>query len=290
MSRHSNRDYGQSLRYLFAKARSLGKNVWTTVNTRMSENRNRELSTPIPPDDEEYRYYRNYVCTLTTVFLVGGLFFLVFLGTGLVVCVIWSLASFVSGCVIGFLFGIPKTVDSGRLLSNARNRAEEMLKSEPNTKAVLNHRFIPNTNMEEISDWLTKIIVGLTLVEFRQIVSWFREAATTLAQGIDSEDPARRVAVSEGIMVYFGAVGFLSGFLLTRLSLAVAMRASDELSLRKLSEQMVAIEGKVENIGRSMGADARQSSESMADHCATDISGPTVSILKGNGTDIRSQK
>jgi hypothetical protein len=49
-------------------------------------------------------------------------------------------ALFVAGCILGFLFGIPKVL------------------KESSSSTV--GSFSDNANLEEISDWLTKIIVG----------------------------------------------------------------------------------------------------------------------------------
>jgi hypothetical protein len=66
------------------------------------------------------------------------------------------------GCGIGFLFGIP--------------RAQKIKPPDGNTDASSNG-YNENTNLEEISDWLTKIILGLTLVELKPILAHVDSAA-----------------------------------------------------------------------------------------------------------------
>jgi hypothetical protein len=57
------------------------------------------------------------------------------------------------GGMIGFLFGVPK----GPSDSNDQQRS--------------GFYYRPNTNLEQVSDWLTKIIVGVGLIQFRAIGS-----------------------------------------------------------------------------------------------------------------------
>src|ERR1700743_738960 len=57
-------------------------------------------------------------------------------------------ASWGVGSVLGFLFGVPRLRTSTGAQPPVGDRSQ----------------FTPNTNLEQISDWLTKIIVGATLV------------------------------------------------------------------------------------------------------------------------------
>ena len=59
------------------------------------------------------------------------------------------------GAVVGFLFGIPRAVLEPQNQSSAMSRFETA--------------YQVNTNLEQISDWLTKIIVGVTLVQIGKI-------------------------------------------------------------------------------------------------------------------------
>lgn len=57
-----------------------------------------------------------------------------------------GIAAWLAGGVLGFLFGVPR------------------FQSSPGGGAAgLASSFIPNTNLEQVSDWLTKIIIGATL-------------------------------------------------------------------------------------------------------------------------------
>src|SRR5690606_13665994 len=65
-----------------------------------------------------------------------------------------ALAAFASGGITGFIFGIPRTMQK----STATDGHTEV------------H---DNTNLEQISDWLTKILVGVGLTQINAIKSGF---------------------------------------------------------------------------------------------------------------------
>jgi amino acid transporter len=66
--------------------------------------------------------------------------------------VLLALAAALVGAFAGFIFGIPKTVEGG-------------------ASAATTAAYQGNTNLEQISDWLTKILVGAGLVELKTIYS-----------------------------------------------------------------------------------------------------------------------
>jgi hypothetical protein len=78
-----------------------------------------------------------------------------------------------------------------------------------------------NTNLEEISDWLTKIIVGVSLVEMQKAQTTLQEAAAFIAQSLGGPS---ETSFAYGLMIYFSVSGFLGSYLLTRLYLQIAFR------------------------------------------------------------------
>jgi len=76
-----------------------------------------------------------------------------------------------------------------------------------------------NTNLEEISDWLTKIIVGVSLVELRKALAALEGAAELIAKSIGGTG---QVSFAYALMLYFSISGFLGAYLLTRLYLQKA--------------------------------------------------------------------
>lgn len=131
-------------------------------------------------------------------------------------------AALMLGSVIGFLFGIPRTVEAAAVAATPPEGGDG--KSEPGVAAAT-AGYRHNTNLEQISDWLTKIIVGVGLVEFQSIRAWLDGAATKYAQTMGDEPSAYGVAMSA--MLFFWTSGFLFAFLWTRLYLRGAMQDAD---------------------------------------------------------------
>jgi|SRR5579884_551575 len=146
------------------------------------------------------------------LFLLTGLFLLGFAeGFGYwQVPVLLSLALFIAGALIGFLFGIPKVATTPTSDSSTQT-----------PRRLLD----VNTNLEQISDWLTKIIVGLGLVELRQIPSAINRFTIFVGPGFHKawSSPALATAVS----IYFPVLGFISGYLITRLYLSSLIGRAD---------------------------------------------------------------
>jgi hypothetical protein len=78
-----------------------------------------------------------------------------------------------------------------------------------------------NTNLEEISDWLTKIIVGVSLVELQKVQTMLQGSAGFIAQSLGGPS---QTSFAYGLMIYFSVSGFLGSYLLTRLYLQIAFR------------------------------------------------------------------
>jgi hypothetical protein len=115
--------------------------------------------------------------------LVYGLVSQGLIGGVRVFCLLWfaSGAAFFVGTIAGFLFGVPKarTVSSRTLLGSPDALATN---SDPQTNR---DDYKDNTNLEEVSDWLTKIIVGLGLAQFNNILEFLGTLGTKIgAQSI----------------------------------------------------------------------------------------------------------
>ena len=149
-------------------------------------------------------------------------------------------ASALVGAFLGLLFGVPKTLqaeraESGKGPSSADDRDRSNVR--------------PNTNLEQISDWLTKILVGAGLTQLNQICNWVRDLGQGLAKGFLSEngDPSPLAAGSFGLtaagafasstVVYFVVDGFFIAFLWARLYLGTLMNRADAQSLYALAER-----------------------------------------------------
>ena len=103
--------------------------------------------------------------------------------------ILCSSAFMAVGWGLGFLFGVPRTAAT-------------------DTRT--------NTNLEQISDWLTKVLVGVGLTQLSRLPTKIGLLASYIATGYG--DSASNV-FALSMFLYFSSLGFLTGYLLTRLAL-----------------------------------------------------------------------
>jgi hypothetical protein len=113
-------------------------------------------------------------------------------------------AFFIAGALLGYLFGLRP---AGASQSQSSNPPPP-----------------PPTNLEEIADWLTKLILGAGLVELTRLRGPIGQFAAFMALGVNPpftlqgeryEDPGSP-AIALAIMSFFSASGLLYGYLWTR--------------------------------------------------------------------------
>lgn len=149
------------------------------------------------------------------------------LGVGVLI----ACGSLLSGTLLGFLFGIPRaqTGPDAPPAPAAGGAAAATAGAGAARRAP--RPFQVNTNLEQISDWLTKIIVGLGLINLGAIPGRLQALAAYFAEGFGPIDG--RNAITLTLIVAFTVCGFLLGYLLTRLFLTGAFTraesAADEL-------------------------------------------------------------
>lgn len=93
--------------------------------------------------------------------------------------VLWSLACLIAGGFVGFLFGIPRILQSDTAAAPRPVSQPGESGTAFETPVASNYR--PNTNLDQISDWLTKIIVGLGLVNLQKVPERLSQAAEFIA-------------------------------------------------------------------------------------------------------------
>ena len=150
-----------------------------------------------------------------------------------------AVAAAAVGCLLGFLFGIPKLQQPGIVISTgaqpptgtqpqpgqqshpesqpaaqsqsesqprpqsqpvvqgAQAKSGEKTQPQPSEKPKSNRQaragespFLVNTSLEEVSDWLTKIIIGLGLVQFQTFFTYLERSASYAAAFIAHKDIA----------------------------------------------------------------------------------------------------
>ena len=138
----------------------------------------------------------------------------------------WSLAAlaimtmcgaFVSGGLLGFLFALPR--------SPTKN---------PNSTTVR-----PNTNLEDVSDWLTKIVVGITLVELSNIAPAANHLFQQVGGGLGGGAAATGFAA--GLIIYCVATGLMESWLATRLYITSWITTADDDALHERQEHTAKI-------------------------------------------------
>jgi tetratricopeptide (TPR) repeat protein len=132
----------------------------------------------------------------------------------------WATGWFAAAFVFGFLFGVPKVLQT-KTDANSTNAAKTNDSNGKDTPYQLR----VNTNLEDISDWLTKILVGATLTQLVKIPALIKSAATYMSIGL--VEPTYQ-AFAASIIVYFSSLGFLSGYVLTRMFFSRAFGRSDQ--------------------------------------------------------------
>lgn len=152
-------------------------------------------------------------------------------------------AFFGLGLLLGFIFGVPRSAQE-----NAAPPTGGTAEGDSRQRLKV------NTNLEQISDWLTKILVGVGLTQLSDIPSKLAQLATFVASGLAKGAPTDPVngtsndlVFALGVVLYFFICGFFCGYLLTRLFLAGAFLVADNMSeetVRKVQE----MKGEVESL------------------------------------------
>jgi hypothetical protein len=134
---------------------------------------------------------------------------------------LWALAYAGAGFLAGFLFGIPRVLQGQDGTAASAGTAA----GQPTGYAQR-----VNTNLEQISDWLTKIIVGIGLVELRQVPDHLYKASMWMASSFslkEGNDLEQAASFSNSVILYFSVAGFLAGYIITRVYLAGAFGRAD---------------------------------------------------------------
>jgi len=118
-----------------------------------------------------------------------------------------AMAALSCGGLVGFLFGIPHPATNGP-------SGVESNRPDP-------RNYVENTNLVQISDWLTKILVGVGLTQLIQMPTALSQLSIVLARGL-GEPPGGGV-FGTGLSIQFALLGFLSSYIATTWYLPVAL-------------------------------------------------------------------
>ncbi len=207
-------------------------------------------------DLRDTRWTRNVV----TLFTVLGVLGLIILSLSSEPSKGWTgasqvfgkLAIYAGGCfgvgaLVGFLFGIPRSLQGkvpgkgasgkdGTSGNDAGSPGRDPLKqtlgsgqTEVEDRAI----YATNTNLEDISDWLTKIIVGLGLINLKVIPGKLKALAWYFSEYGNGPIPE---SASLALILYFSTCGFFLAYLMTRLFLTGAFSRADLAAMNRRSK------------------------------------------------------
>ena len=113
---------------------------------------------------------------------------------------------------MGVVFGLPRLRTSeSNSPSSARGSAEIEDKLQ---RASLRD----NTNLEDVSDWLTKIIIGIGIAQFNKVLTLFWLIAHRVAVGMGPTERIEGNEVVAASSILYGAIcGFLFYYFWARL-------------------------------------------------------------------------
>ena len=124
-------------------------------------------------------------------------------------------AALLSGFLLGFIFSIPRF----------GGQKEETTTAQAPDTGARRDPVLFNANLVEISDWLTKIIVGVGLVELHAIPNMLGKLSYYLAPGLQPDPCAAGAPCTESlvsgqaaglaIVIFYFALGFLMGYVWT---------------------------------------------------------------------------
>jgi len=166
--------------------------------------------------------------------------------------------SFALGALLGFLFGLPQYFAKDAAADSADKASYQ-----------------PNTNLTQVSDWLTKIIIGVGLVEFGELTETLGEMGDSLESSFGGEPIGKPFAIA--LVVGFFVIGFLVSYLYTRLRLQWAIAAADrgafeDVVAEKVQEQSEADAKFLKLASKQLDPAAQQPSQDQLQKAAADAS------------------
>ena len=105
--------------------------------------------------------------------------------------IVTSIGALAIGCFFGFIFGLPKSTGKEK----------------------------PHTNLEEISDWLTKILLGASLTQIGNVPDGLMNIAEAVAEPWAVHSIVNFKWFIVTILLYATVTGFFMGYVYTRMQL-----------------------------------------------------------------------
>lgn len=119
------------------------------------------------------------------------------------------------GALVGLIFGIPF------------QKSDDLSPNDPHKKCL----YKQNRSLEEISEWLTKILVGVGLTQLSSLPERLSTMSSFLSDGfgVVPEDQRNQVAVlTFSTVVYFFISGFFASYIWSRFYLTYLLSKGDD--------------------------------------------------------------
>lgn len=139
-----------------------------------------------------------------------------------------SFAALFTGGFLGFLFGIPRSLQ--------RSAADIPAATEGNHERPYSN----NTNLEQISDWLTKIIVGVSLTQLPAIQQHFHQLVKSVSGGFAGLLNVKYAyPFASGLIIFYTICGFLAVYIWAKIYFMEQLtKLEDKLNRRNIREQI----------------------------------------------------
>ncbi|QIL40708.1 hypothetical protein G7074_16415 [Pedobacter sp. HDW13] len=163
------------------------------------------------------RYFWTSCWLLLGTLLGGGFVLWLSLTSGLNIglMLLWSIAYLAIGGLLGFIFSVPKLISDVPSVTGITALSPEQ---------SVRVKYQENTNLTQISDWLTKVLIGASLVQLKEIPKFVYKVAQIMGSGAQSivskvDLSQHNTVCCAAIIIYFITWGFISGYLAMKLVL-----------------------------------------------------------------------
>jgi len=155
--------------------------------------------------------------------------------------------SAVIGALLGFVFGVPFS-----RAGSASNQGDSDDKSKDSVTPPSAPPYKPNTTLEQISEWLSKMLVGVGLVELKSLSKQLDTLAGFIAKGLGNDDIGKVFAYF--VLLLFAGCGFLFGFIWARIYLpSWFTRADLNMIMQEVDRKVHRVKADSEDIVRKLG-------------------------------------
>src|ERR1035437_1013221 len=159
-----------------------------------------------------------------------------------VTLLLFSGACLTAGALVGFLFGIPRAPhsvgpDPQHEPENGGHSPEHVPQQSGSAASVAFRSYSDNTNLEQVSDWLTKMLIGIGLTQVTSVPGTLENLSDSMSPALGGTPDSEVVASSAVVLFIF--LGFIYGYLWSRLAMGRA------LAEEHYASQSASLEGRI---------------------------------------------